>query len=197
VPINAPGFLHGRLFGSLPKRGTVMRVEVPTHLVSVLEFHSGAAISLTVSFDINGGHTMPNMELYGTEGSIQIPDPNFCDGPVKIAKRDLHGWTEYNRTHPYREGARGVGVADMALAIRTGRPHRANADIAMHAVDIMQAVHEASATGRYVELTSTCERPAAMCADLPEGQLDVPPVRRARKPAKRRDPVTGRIRAVA
>lgn len=161
-----------RTITSLPKRGTVMQIEVPTHVVAILEFRSGAVITLTTSCDVKGAHSMPHLELYGSEGSIQVPDPNFCDGPVRIARRGLHDLTEYRRTHPYREGSRGVGVADMALAIRTGREHRANADIAMHAVDIMQAVHEASASGRYVELTSTCERPAAMRPDLPDWQLD-------------------------
>jgi predicted dehydrogenase len=161
-----------RTIGSQPKRGTVMTVAVPTHIVSVLEFVQGAVITLTTSFDVMSAHTMPNIELYGTEGSMQVPDPNGSGGPVRIARRGLHDWVEYQRTHPYREGSRGVGVADMAMAIRSGRPHRANGDLAFHALDIMQAVHEASKTGRYIDLTTTCERPAAMRADLPDWTLD-------------------------
>lgn len=161
-----------RTITSQPKHGKVVQVEIPTHIVTVLEFASGAVISLTVTFDVKGGHTMPNIELYGTEGSMQVPDPNGTGGPVRLTRRGLHDWTEYARTHPYREGSRGVGVADMAQAIRTDRPHRANEAVAMHALDIMQAVHDASASGRYVTLTSTCERPAAMRADLPDWTLD-------------------------
>jgi predicted dehydrogenase len=160
-----------RTITSRPKHGKVVPVEIPTHIVSVLEFASGASIALTVSFDVKGGHTMPNIELYGTEGSIQVPDPNATGGPVRIRRANLHDWTEYNRTHPYREGSRGVGVADMALAIRTNRPHRANESIAMHALDIMQAVHDAAASGQYVTLASTCDRPEPMRADLPDWQL--------------------------
>ncbi len=161
-----------RTITSEPKKGSVMKVAIPTHIVSVLEFASGAVITLTTSFDVRGGHTMPNIELYGTEGTMQVPDPNGTGGPIMISRRNLHGLVEYGRTHPYREGSRGVGVADMAQAITTGRKHRANEEIAMHALDIMQAVHEASDTGKAIILTSTCERPAAMRADLPDWTLD-------------------------
>jgi predicted dehydrogenase len=161
-----------RTIASAPKRGTVMTVEVPTHLVALLGFASGALITLTTSFDVRSAHTMPNLELYGSEGSMQVPDPNNTGGPIRIARRGLHDWTEYARTHPYREGSRGVGVADLAMAIVHGRRHRANDEIAMHALDIMQAVHESAASGARVALATTCERPAAMRADLPEWTLD-------------------------
>lgn len=157
-----------RTITSQPKKGKEVKVEIPTHVVTVLEFVQGAVITLTTSFDVRSSHTMPNIELYGTEGSMQVPDPNGTNGPVRIAKRGLHDWTEYNRTHGYREGSRGVGVADMVQAIISGRKHRANDEIAMHALDIMQAVHEAGASGKAVDLTSTCEKPAAMRSDLPE-----------------------------
>ena len=161
-----------RTITSQPKHGKKVTVEVPTHIVSVLEFASGAVITLTTSFDIMSGNTMPNIELYGTKGSIQVPDPNGTNGPIRITRRGVHDWVEYERTHPYRDGSRGVGVADMATAIRSGRKHRANDEIAFHALDIMQAVHEASKSGTYVNLTTTCERPAAMRAELPDWTLD-------------------------
>ncbi len=160
-----------RTITSQPKHGKAITVEIPTHVVSVLEFVAGAVITLTTSFDVRGAHTMPNIELYGTEGTIQVPDPNGTGGPIMISRHGVHGLVEYARTHPYREGSRGVGVADMAQAIETGRKHRANDEIALHALDIMQAVHEASDTGKTVVLTSTCERPAAMRADLPDWTL--------------------------
>ncbi len=161
-----------RTITSQPKHGKVVTVEIPTHIVSVLQFASGAVISLTVTFDVKAGHSMPNIELYGTEGSMQVPDPNTTGGPVRLSRRGIHDFAEYERTHPYREGSRGVGVADMAQAIRTGRPHRANDAVAMHALDIMQAVHDASTSGTYVTLSSSCDRPAAMRADLPDWILD-------------------------
>ena len=115
---------------------------------------------------------MPNIELYGTEGSLQVPDPNGTDGIPRFTRAGVHGWQEQPHTHKYQQGARGVGVADMAMAIRSGREHRANDAVALHAVDIMQAAHEAALQGRSIDLTSTCTRPQAMRADLPEGVLD-------------------------
>ncbi len=159
-----------RTITSEPKAGKKVAVEVPTHVVAVLDFVCGATGTLTTSFDIRVPYTYVAMEIYGAEGSIKVPDPNATNGPVFLGKgRD---WAEVPHSHPYQEGARGVGVADMAAAIRAGREHRCNERVAMHALDIMQAVHEASGAGRHVELLSTCERPAPMRADLPEGALD-------------------------
>jgi predicted dehydrogenase len=161
-----------RLITSQPKNGKKVKVEVPTHIVSVLDFANGATGTLVTSFDIKGKATAPNIEIFGTEGSIQVPDPNGTGGTPKSSRHGDKEWTEHALTHPYKEGSRGLGVSDMAAAILSGRPHRANDSIAMHALDIMQAIHEASATGRHVTLTSTCERPAPMVAGLPDYTLD-------------------------
>ena len=151
-----------RTITSRPKHGKVVTVEVPTHLVSILEFAGGAVGTLTTSFDIPNGNTLPNLELWGTAGSLQVPDPNGTGGPVRIRRAGDKDWVERNHTHPYREGSRGVGVADLIDALKTGRPHRANDAIALHAVDIMQAIHEASDTGRAITLTTTCDQPEPM-----------------------------------
>lgn len=161
-----------RTITSPPKHGTVLQVEVPTHVVTVLEFAQGAIFTLTTSFDVRGGHTMPNIELYGTDGSMQVPDPNGTNGPIRISRHRMHEWTEYARTHPYRDGSRGVGVADQAVAIRNRRPFRCNEAVALHATEVFDAVHEAARSGRYVELTTTCERPAAIDPAQPDWTID-------------------------
>ena len=60
----------------------------------------------------------------------------------------------------------------MAYALRSGRAHRANADLAFHVLEIMETIHVASDEGRHVTLTSSCERPAALSLDMPPGLLD-------------------------
>ena len=75
-------------------------------------------------------------------------------------------------THGYTATSRGIGVADMAYAIRTGRPHRASGALALHVLDVMHAIHEAAAERRQVELTTTCERPAPLPLGLQPGNLD-------------------------
>jgi len=159
-----------RTISSQPKNGTVVTVEVPTHVAAVLDFVSGAVVTLVTSFDVFG-HSMPNIEIYGSEGSLSVPDPNSFGGTVRLRKGREKEWIEVPLTHGWSQQSRGLGVADLAAGITAGRPHRANADVAFHVLDIMQAVHESSATGRHIELTSTCLRPLAMPAAL-DGALD-------------------------
>jgi predicted dehydrogenase len=161
-----------RTITSQPKRGTVVEVEVPTHIVSTLEFAGGVIGQLTTSFDVKHGHGSPAIEIYGTEGSLSVPDPNGTGGPVKLRTEKFTDWVQLRHTHPYAEGSRGVGVADMAMGIVQRRKHRANEAIAMHALDVMQAIHESSDHGKHIMLTSTCERPEPMRADLPDWVLE-------------------------
>jgi hypothetical protein len=77
-----------------------------------------------------------------------------------------------NLTHIYDENSRGLGVADLAVGLRTGRPHRASGQLAYHVLDAMHGVHDASDAGKHIELESTCDRPAALPTGLTPGQLD-------------------------
>ncbi len=101
-----------------------------------------------------------------------MPDPNFFTGPVRLRRLGEAGWREVPLTHGHTENSRGIGVADLAYALRTGRPHRASGELAYHVLDTMHAALEASETGRHIELTSSCERPAPLPPGLLEGQLD-------------------------
>lgn len=160
-----------RTIASEPKKGQKITVDVPTHVVSILEFVNGAIVTLTTSFDVNSAHAMPNIEIYGTEGTIQVPDPNQFTGKVLLKKRGEQEWADIPHTHTSGIG-RGIGVADMISAISSGREHRANGQLAFHALDIMQAIHESSDTGKHVVLTTTCSQPAPMKTGLPDGVLD-------------------------
>lgn len=160
-----------RTITSKPKHGKVVTVEVPTHVAGVMDFQNGAIGTLVTSFDVWAA-TLPCIEIHGTQGSMGVPDPNGFGGTVRIRRAGAQDWTTMPHSHVYAENARGVGVADMAYAIRHGRLHRANAQLAYHVGDIMQAFHESSDGGAHIKLSSTCERPAPMPSDLPEGTLD-------------------------
>ncbi|MDQ3815471.1 MAG: gfo/Idh/MocA family oxidoreductase, partial [Armatimonadota bacterium] len=138
--------------------GTKIKVAVPTHVVGVLDFQSGAVGTIITSFDI-WGHTMPRIEVYGSGGSLSCPDPNRFDGPVRVRRAGASEWSEVPLIHSYNEPGRGIGVADMAYALRSGRPHRASGELAYHVLDIMHAIHDASDQNRHIELQSTCARP--------------------------------------
>ncbi len=159
-----------RTITSEPKKGKVIPVETPTHIVGVLDFEEGAIGQITTSFDV-WHSTLPCIEVYGTEGSMMVPDPNGFGGSVKVRKPGEPEWKEVELSHGYAENSRGLGVMDMAYAIRTGRPHRASGELAFHVLDIMHAVHSASKTGSYVELTSGIDKPAPMDPANPADEL--------------------------
>jgi len=150
-----------RTITSEPKHGTTIIVNVPTHVVGVLDFHSGAIATIITSFDI-WGHTMPRIEIYGSEGSLSCPDPNTFGGPVRVRRAGESEWSDVPLAPDYTDPGRGIGVADMAHALRSGRPHRVSGELAYHVLDIMHAIHDASNEGRHIELESTCERPAPL-----------------------------------
>ena len=160
-----------RIITSQPKHGQRIRVDVPTHVAGLLEFVNGAIVTLLTSFDIWAAH-LPYIEIYGTEGSLGAPNPNIFGGPVCICRAWTKDWQEAPLTHGYTENFRGLGVADMACAMRSGRPHRACGELANHVLDVMLALHEASRESRHIEIKSSCSRPAPLPVGLREGELD-------------------------
>jgi predicted dehydrogenase len=160
-----------RTVTSQPKYGAKIQVNTPTHVAGVMDFASGAVGTILTSFDVWSAQ-LPRIEIYGSEGSLGVPDPNGFGGPVRIRRAGATDWSDVPLTHAYAKQSRGLGVADMACALRSGRPHRANGELAYHVLDAMHAFHDASREGRHVELTSLCDRPAPLPMGLREGSLD-------------------------
>ncbi len=150
-----------RVIGSQPLQGTIITVNTPTHIAGVLDFESGAVGTIVTSFDVHPGK-IKGIEVFGTEGTMILPDPNTFGGPVIVYRPGELDWQEQPIEHNHIENSRGIGVADMADAIRNDQPHRASGELAFHVLDIMHAIHDASREGRHIELQSTMERPAAM-----------------------------------
>jgi predicted dehydrogenase len=160
-----------RTITSEPKRGTKIEVEVPTHVAGVMDFRNGAVGIIITSFDVWGAH-LPRIEIYGSEGTLSVPDPNTFGGPVKLLLAGSEEWEQVSLSHGYVENSRGLGVTDMAYALRSRRPHRANGDMAYHVLEAMHAFHTASERRRAIELESTCSRPEPLPLGLMEGKLD-------------------------
>ena len=147
-------------------------VNVNTHFTGAIEFQCGAVITMMSSFEVyRHGHNP--IELYGSEGSLVIPDPNTFDGPVKLYRREWKGepFKEVPMPFGHSTPSRSIGVADMAKAIETNRPHRANSDLALHVLEIILAFDKSSAAGGKVQLTTTCERPAPLPLGLEDGMI--------------------------
>ncbi len=146
-------------------------VNVTTHLTGVVEFCSGAIITVITSFEVyKHGHAP--IEIYGTEGSLQVPDPNTFGGPVRISRGEGADWQECPLSHGYTANSRSIGAADMINALRSGRAHRASGELANHVLEIMLSFDKSSQLGRRVELQTTCARPAALPLGLEDGELD-------------------------
>ncbi|OJG00079.1 Gfo/Idh/MocA family protein [Pararhizobium antarcticum] len=159
-----------RTITSQPRNGDEIPVHVPTHVAGMMAFVNGAVVQIGMSFDVAGHKHVP-LEIYGTEGTLIVPDPNNFGGEVELLKKG--GSFEVQETiQPYADGNyRSIGVADMAHAIRSDRPHRANGNLALHVLEVMEAFQTASATGRTITITTVTKRPDALSGSLVDGRL--------------------------
>ncbi len=152
-----------------PRQGEEIPVRTPTNIHALLEFHSGATVTVSTSWDV-WAHRHGNMELYGTEGTLFVPDPNWFGGTLEMAGRDGaiaevtpwdHPFGIVNDTRPSGAYAnyRTAGLADMAVAILENRDNRCSLDRALHGTEVMTAILRSGETGEFVTLRTTCSRP--------------------------------------
>jgi predicted dehydrogenase len=156
---------------SQPLAGQMIDVEVPTHVSAVMDFESGPVVTLTTSFDVEASR-LPRIEIYGSEGTLSVPDPNTFGGEVWLRRRGDTDWRSVPLEFGYAENSRGLGVADMAAALVSGREHRANERVAYHVLDLMHSIIDASESGRHVDMKSAMVRPAPLPLGLAPGQID-------------------------
>ena len=167
-----------RTITSQPRHGETIAVDTPTNIHALIEFANGATITLSASWDV-WAHRHAPMELYGTEGTIFVPDPNYFGGSVEFAGHDGQIAAVAPWKHPFgvanqADGLanyRTAGLADMAQAIRQGQEPRCALDLAVHAVDIMTSILKSGETGSFIDLTTTCARPQALPPDAARGLL--------------------------
>lgn len=150
-----------RTITSEPKRGQRVPVETPTHLSAVLGFCSGAIGQITTSFDV-AAHGMPHIEIYGSEGSLRVPDPNGFGGEALIRTKGASDWQAVPLERPYAENSRGLGVWDLARAIDTGARPRASGEIGLHVLEAMHAAHTSAAASAHVQLSTRPAKPEPM-----------------------------------
>jgi predicted dehydrogenase len=136
-----------------------------------MEFASAAVVTISTSWDV-WSHGHAPMELYGEGGTMFLPDPNFFGGDLvftqgakpKKLPRWGHPFGILNQKHPNgtRANYRTAGLADMALAIVEGRPHRCSLELSLHAIDVLTGILKSSETGKFVAMQTSCKRPAAL-----------------------------------
>ncbi|NQW18892.1 MAG: Gfo/Idh/MocA family oxidoreductase [Chloroflexi bacterium] len=159
-----------RTIGSEPLRGTKIVVETPTHVAGVMDFENGAIGTIMTSFDVWAAN-LPRIEIYGTEGSLSVPDPNTFSGPVRLFRSSTGEWEDVPVTRRFAGNSRGLGVADMATAIRSGTPHRASGELGLHVLETMHAFQRSSESGGHVDIAHKAARPEALPDGLIEGSI--------------------------
>jgi predicted dehydrogenase len=152
------------------RHGEVIPVHIPTHVAGTLAFRNGALVQVSMSFDVAGHKHVP-IELYGTEGTLIVPDPNRFGGQVEYLKKGGE-WTNVETSQPYADGNyRSIGLADMAAAIRDNRPHRASGELALHVLEVMEAFATSARTGAAIAIATDVERPAPLSQSLTDGRI--------------------------
>ena len=159
-----------RLITSKPKFGQKIPVKVDTHNAGLIQFENGAVVTLITSFDV-WKHSMPNIEIYGTQGSLKVPDPNCFDGSVFLATADSKEYAEIPLATPYQENARGIGVAETALAEEEKRMNNASGALALHVLEIMEGFIKSAKEGKKILLESSPSDSVELDWDAPVGYL--------------------------
>jgi predicted dehydrogenase len=153
-------------------------VEVDTHVTSILEFSSGVVGTFIGSFDV-WSHRLPAIEVYGSMGTLSLPHPNWYDGTVEVKLHDDIGWREVKpvfdaiQADPL-EKVRGLGVVDLVQAGQ-GRSHRTNSQIALHVLEVLEAMQSSSESRSYIDITSQPPRPDPLSQSEVEGWRARPP----------------------
>lgn len=156
-----------------PRRGETIPVRTPTTIHALLDFASGAQVTLAASWDVAATRHR-NIELYGTDGALFVPDPNWFGGVVELtrgrsgtveeAAQWEHPFGVPNDKRPNGDFAnyRTAGLADMAMAIIEGREARCSLELALHGIDVMAGILASGETGAFVEMRTSCARPAPL-----------------------------------
>ena len=165
-----------RTIGSGPRQGEAIPVETPTTVHCTLGFVSGPLVAFSASWDVwKHGHN--TIEIYGEEGSLLVPNPNFFHGDVQLSERDGDFAILPDNGHPFarvnremRTGAmvadyRIAGLADMAMAMADGRPHRCDGVTGLHVMEVLEGILQSAADGRAVAVSTRCARPATLDAN--------------------------------
>ncbi len=171
IPLSNEGYYKGAGL-EFAEKGRAIKVETPTHLTGIMEFASGPVVEIATSFDVYHAWKNHPITIFGSEGTMMVPDPNGFGGDVMVRRHDEEEWRTLPLKHGFAENSRGVGVLDMAYAARTGSAHRASGKLAYHVLDAMTSFQKSSESGRHIELASIVDRPAAMAVDQYAG--DVP-----------------------
>ena len=167
-----------REIGIGPKKGKKIKVESPTTYMATIQFHNSAIIQITLSFDVIN-HQRNHIELYGTKGSIIVPDPNMFGGSVfisvnpgpegkwgehqtenmKLGKINIKNPSGRLNESPTNANYRGIGLSEMLYCIENKKKHRCSGELSLHILDIIDSIMQAAISKTHKEMRTTCKKP--------------------------------------
>ena len=160
-----------RLITSQPHAGTEVDVNTDTYIAGTMQFASGAIGTIFTTFDVYYP-TQARFEIYGSEGTMILPDPNYFGGPIQIFRPETGKFDELPLLFDYQENSRGLGLADMAAAIQSGRDVRAGMDQIHHVLEILTGFEQSARAGGWLDLKTPYHRPQQMQKAALKGVLD-------------------------
>lgn len=160
-----------RVITSEPHKGEVIDVDVPTYVTGILNFENGAVGTIFTTFDVYYP-SQARLEIYGSRGTLFVPDPNTFGGSVKLYRPEDGEVREIPLCFDYRENSRGLGLADMARAVLTGREYRESWEQTYHVLEIMEKIQKSSDAHAAVKIESKYHRAMPMKNNPIHGILD-------------------------
>ena len=160
-----------RIITAAPKFGQVIDVDIPTHCAGMMEFESGAIGTIFTTFDVHY-KTQARFELYGTHGTLMLHDPNHFSGPTLMLRPEDGEYKEMPLMFDYKENSRGLGLADMAKAIKTGREFRTDCQQILHVLELITAFNKSSDQRAYLPMQTKYARRMPMKNNPMHGVLD-------------------------
>ena len=156
-----------------PLAGTVIDVDVSTYVAGTVKYDNGAIGTIFTTFDVKFPREISRfIEVYGTEGTLFVPDPNCFGGPVRLFRPEDGTLREVPLMYDYPENSRALGLADMAKAIATGREARCDYRQTFHVLEIIEGFETSSREGRWVKMQSHYDRKPPMRKNPLKGILD-------------------------
>lgn len=152
------GFAERVIIFDCPNKGQKFPVKTPSHVTGTVRFESGVVATIMTSFDI-WGHNLPFMEIYGTKGSLRLPNPDTFCGPVEVLTEGETQFRDVPLTHPYNENSRGIGLADMAQSILEKKAQKAQGRMALHVLEVLKAFLSSGETEQFIKIETTCDKP--------------------------------------
>ena len=136
-------------------------------MTAALRFANGALG--TLHFDGNTiGAEQHAITIYGTEGILKVGDPNFFGSDVYLIRENgeqckipfTHGFDGVNRIGEEQwfdsYGHRGIGAAEMAWALRTGRKEiRCSKEYGLHCQEVLFGMDQSAESGQVYTLESS------------------------------------------